>query len=76
MLLDARQREELGESDVGHESIVADVQEAAADVVWMRMLVWMDLEMTGLDHTSDVIVEIATLITDDELMSSPKAPIS
>lgn len=31
------------------------------------MLVWMDLEMTGLDHTSDVIVEIATLVTDDEL---------
>ena len=31
------------------------------------MLVWMDLEMTGLDHTADVIVEIATLVTDDEL---------
>ena len=31
------------------------------------MLVWMDLEMTGLDHTADLIVEIATLITDDEL---------
>jgi oligoribonuclease len=31
------------------------------------MLVWMDLEMTGLDHTRDVIVEIATLITDDDL---------
>ncbi|MBK7165418.1 MAG: oligoribonuclease [Candidatus Microthrix sp.] len=31
------------------------------------MLIWMDLEMTGLDHTSDVIVEIATLATDDEL---------
>lgn len=27
----------------------------------------MDLEMTGLDATSDVIVEIATLITDDNL---------
>jgi oligoribonuclease len=27
----------------------------------------MDLEMTGLDHTSDVIVEIATLVTDDQL---------
>ena len=27
----------------------------------------MDLEMTGLDHTSDVIVEIATIVTDDEL---------
>ncbi|CAN5706188.1 oligoribonuclease [soil metagenome] len=31
------------------------------------MLAWMDLEMTGLDPTRDVIVEIATLITDDEL---------
>ncbi|MEM9135205.1 MAG: oligoribonuclease [Actinomycetota bacterium] len=31
------------------------------------MLVWMDLEMTGLDPARHVIVEIATLITDDEL---------
>ena len=31
------------------------------------VLIWMDLEMTGLDHTSDVIVEIATLATDDDL---------
>ncbi|MGC8626455.1 MAG: oligoribonuclease [Acidimicrobiales bacterium] len=31
------------------------------------MLVWMDLEMTGLDPARDVIVEIATLVTDDEL---------
>jgi oligoribonuclease len=31
------------------------------------MLAWMDLEMTGLDHDRDVIVEIATLITDDDL---------
>ena len=28
---------------------------------------WMDLEMTGLDPAKDVIVEIATLVTDDEL---------
>jgi oligoribonuclease len=27
----------------------------------------MDLEMTGLDHTTDVIVEIATVVTDDQL---------
>jgi oligoribonuclease len=32
-----------------------------------RMLAWMDLEMTGLDATRDVIVEIATLVTDDDL---------
>ena len=38
------------------------------------MLVWMDLEMTGLDHTSDVIVEIATLITDDDLELVAEGP--
>jgi oligoribonuclease len=38
------------------------------------MLVWMDLEMTGLDHTSDVIVEIATLITDDDLTVVAEGP--
>jgi oligoribonuclease len=27
----------------------------------------MDLEMTGLDHDNDVIVEIATIVTDDDL---------
>ena len=40
----------------------------------VRMLVWMDLEMTGLDHTSDVVVEIATLITDDQLEIVAEAP--
>jgi oligoribonuclease len=38
------------------------------------MLVWMDLEMTGLDHTSDVIVEIATLVTDDDLQIIAEGP--
>lgn len=38
------------------------------------MLVWMDLEMTGLDHTSEVIVEIATLVTDDELNIVAEGP--
>jgi oligoribonuclease len=31
------------------------------------VLVWLDLEMTGLDPARDVIVEIATLVTNDEL---------
>lgn len=31
------------------------------------MLAWIDLEMTGLDPDRHVIVEIAALITDDEL---------
>jgi oligoribonuclease len=38
------------------------------------MLVWMDLEMTGLDPTSDVIVEIATLVTDDDLELVAEGP--
>jgi oligoribonuclease len=38
------------------------------------VLVWMDLEMTGLDPTSDVIVEIATLVTDDELEIIAEGP--
>jgi oligoribonuclease len=38
------------------------------------MLVWMDLEMTGLDHTTDVIVEIATLVTDDDLTIVAEGP--
>jgi len=38
------------------------------------MLAWMDLEMTGLDVDSDVIVEIATLITDDDLNVIAEGP--
>ena len=38
------------------------------------MLVWMDLEMTGLDATTDVIVEIATIVTDDELEITAVGP--
>jgi oligoribonuclease len=38
------------------------------------MLVWMDLEMTGLDHDRDVIVEIATIVTDDDLAIVAEGP--
>ena len=38
------------------------------------MLAWMDLEMTGLDPGRHVIVEIATLITDDELTVLAEGP--
>ena len=38
------------------------------------MLVWMDLEMTGLDVESNVIVEVATLITDDDLAIVAEGP--
>jgi oligoribonuclease len=38
------------------------------------MLAWMDLEMTGLDPTQNAIVEIATLITDDDLNVIAEGP--
>ena len=38
------------------------------------MLVWMDLEMTGLDPARHVIVEIATLVTDDDLNVLAEGP--
>jgi oligoribonuclease len=34
----------------------------------------MDLEMTGLDHDNDVIVEIATIVTDDDLTILAEGP--
>jgi oligoribonuclease len=40
----------------------------------LAVLVWMDLEMTGLDPTKDVIVEIATLVTDDDLTIVAEGP--
>ena len=38
------------------------------------MLVWIDLEMTGLDPRRHTIVEIATLITDDDLTIIEEGP--
>ncbi|MEM8902119.1 MAG: oligoribonuclease [Actinomycetota bacterium] len=38
------------------------------------MLAWMDLEMTGLEPDRHVIVEIATIITDDDLTIVAEGP--
>ncbi len=38
------------------------------------MLVWMDLEMTGLDPIRHTIVEIATIVTDDDLSIIAEGP--
>jgi oligoribonuclease len=37
-------------------------------------LVWIDLEMTGLDPDTDSIIEIATLVTDQELEVLAEGP--
>jgi oligoribonuclease len=37
-------------------------------------LIWIDLEMTGLDTDTDAIIEIATVITDNELTVLAEGP--
>lgn len=38
-------------------------------------LIWLDLEMTGLDTFSDLIIEIATIVTDKDLNVLAKGPM-
>ena len=38
-------------------------------------LIWIDLEMTGLDTFNDVIIEIATVVTDKELNILAEGPV-
>jgi len=38
-------------------------------------LIWLDLEMTGLIHDSDLIIEMAMVITDTQLNTVAEAPV-
>lgn len=38
-------------------------------------LVWVDMEMTGLDPDNDVIIEIATIVTDSQLNTIAEGPV-
>ncbi len=38
-------------------------------------LIWVDLEMTGLDTVNDAIIEIATIITDGQLNTLAEGPV-
>ena len=38
-------------------------------------LIWIDLEMTGLDTFKDVIIEIATVVTDKDLNKIAEGPV-
>jgi len=38
-------------------------------------LIWIDLEMTGLDTFNDVIIEIATIVTDKHLNIIAEGPV-
>ncbi len=38
-------------------------------------LIWIDLEMTGLDTDQDQIIEIATIVTDSQLTTLAEGPV-
>jgi len=38
-------------------------------------LVWIDMEMTGLDPDGDVVIEIASIVTDSQLNTLAEGPV-
>lgn len=40
-----------------------------------QRLIWIDLEMTGLDPEVDVVIEIATIVTDSQLNVIAEGPV-
>ena len=65
-----------GQRQIGIEAKQWDVEHGATlgHRYHAHVLAWMDLEMTGLEPDKHVIVEIATLITDDNLEVIAEGP--
>ena len=55
---------------------VIDVVHAVVPIEQTDLLCWLDLEMTGLDPSEHVIVEVATLLTDSKLEIVAEAPLN
>ena len=51
------------------------MQSQASPTKKSQNLIWIDLEMTGLDSTSDHIIEIATIVTDSSLNEIAEGPV-
>ena len=51
------------------------IQHAKPTTKAKKALIWIDLEMTGLDTQKDDIIEIATIITDDNLNILAEGPV-
>lgn len=50
------------------------MERAADELDRNSNLIWIDLEMTGLDTTADTIIEIATIVTDKHLNELAEGP--
>src|SRR5688572_23935964 len=58
----------------GSRSLTSTVSGPVMPAMRRTVLVWMDLERTGLDAGSHTVVEIATLVTDDDLEVVAEGP--
>ena len=68
-------RVELVEGHTEHRwTLLTSARLGPGPVACPPMLAWMDLEMTGLDPSRHVIVEIASLVTDDDLTIVAEGP--
>jgi oligoribonuclease len=55
---------------------MSDLQEDKQDAKSRKQnLIWIDLEMTGLDPEKDRIIEIATIVTDGDLNTLAEGPV-
>lgn len=52
-----------------------DIFDMMAPMQDERNLAWLDLEMTGLEPATDLIMEIATIVTDSELKVLAEGPV-
>lgn len=70
-------REKLGSLMVVGDAIlpVSQLWSSVVSVIDNNRLIWIDLEMTGLDTLNDRIIEIATVVTDKNLEILAQGPV-
>ncbi|KAJ1261259.1 hypothetical protein BS78_09G015300 [Paspalum vaginatum] len=68
----SRTEEPAADKNRQHDMIAVNDEESSVD--YRMPLVWIDLEMTGLDITKDRILEIACIITDGKLTKQIEGP--
>jgi len=50
------------------------MNQSNSDIALAENLIWIDLEMTGLDTNNDAVIEIATIVTDKNLNELAEGP--
>jgi oligoribonuclease len=55
--------------------MVQDTKQAAGSTKSGDRLIWVDMEMTGLDPDNDRVIEVAVVVTDGELVTVAEAPV-